>query len=124
MSTPFNEQGTQGANFKEAEDFALHGDVIVTKSDLPSEFSSYPIVKDSCIAYGESTGHMHKIFGEPGSFELREDPKTKIRHLKVVRPVMLKHQEHSPIELPPGEYRTGIQTEYDPFTRLTRAVID
>jgi hypothetical protein len=120
---PFNENGTQRPVFNDG-DIALHGDVIVIRGTNPEDFSSFPIVQDSCIAYGESTGHMHKIFGEPGDFELRENPKTKERHLKVVRPVMLKHQEHSPIELPPGEYRTGIQQEWDVFERLSRKVID
>ncbi len=121
---PFNEQGTQKAEFKKTNDYCLHGDVIVTKNTLPDEFDQWPVVKDHCIAYGEATGHAHKIFGNAEDFQLREDPKTKARHLRVVNTVMLKHQEHSPIEIPPGDYRTGIQTEWDPFEKLSRRVID
>lgn len=121
---PFNEHGTKKAIFKDKGDEALHGDVILTYGELPGDFDSMPIVKDSCLAYGEATGHAHKIFGEPEAFELRECPKTKTRHLRVVSPVALKHQEHSPILLPPGDYRIGIQKEYDPFEKLTRQVAD
>lgn len=121
---PFNEHGTQQAKFKKSGDEALHGDVILTKAEMPEDFESMPVVKDACLAYGEATGHMHKIFGDEGSFDLRECPKTKVRHLRVVSPVSLKHQEHSPIILPPGGYRIGIQKEYDPFEKLTRQVAD
>lgn len=119
---PFNEHGTQKASFKKPGEEALHGDVIITSEKTPKDFSSWPIVKDSCLAYGEMTGHMHKLVS--GDFELRECPKTKIRHLRVVTEAFLKHQEHSPIILPPGDYRIGIQREYSPFEKLTRQVAD
>lgn len=119
---PFNEHGTQKAEFKKTKDEALHGDVIISASELPKEFASFIEVKDACLAHGEATGHMHKIVS--GEFELREDPKTKIKHLRVVTEALLKHQEHSPIILPPGEYRIGIQREYDPFEKRVRQVAD
>lgn len=120
----FNENGTQFAKFNNIGDEALHGDVILTNHELPSDFESMPVVEDSCLAHGEATGHMHKIFGPEDSFSLREDVKTKVKYLKVVKPVSLKHQEHSPIVLPPGGYRIGIQREYDPFEKLSRQVAD
>lgn len=121
---PFNELGTQKAVFKKKGQEALHGDVILTFTDMPEDFALMPVVKDSCLAYGEATGHAHKIFGDEGAYELRECPKTKVRHLRVVSPVLLKHQEHSPILLPPGDFKIGIQKEYDPFEKLTRQVAD
>jgi hypothetical protein len=121
---PFNEKNKTKAVFKKINDEGLHGDVIITFTNLPNDFDSMPIVKDSCLAYGEATGHAHKIFGDPEDFELRECPKTKTRHLKVVRDVCLKHQEHNPVILPPGAYRIGIQREYDPFEKLIRRVAD
>lgn len=121
---PFNEHGTQEAKFKNIGDEALHGDVILTMTEAPSDFESMAKIADSCLAYGEATGHAHKIIGEPGHYDLRECPKTKTRHLRVVEPVMLKHQEHSPFILPPGDYKIGIQREYDPFEKLVRRVAD
>jgi hypothetical protein len=121
---PFNEHGGEKAKFGEIGDEGLHGDVIVTRSEFGEDFASMPEVLDACLAYGEMTGHRHQIFGEPGSFQLRECPKTKVRHLRVVSPVALKHQEHDKVILPPGDYRIGIQKEYDPFEKLTRRVAD
>lgn len=121
---PFNMENPVVVKSMSDGDIVLHGDVIVIKGALPNGFETMPIVKDSCIAYGESTGHMHMIVGRPEDFELRENPTTKERHLKVIRPVNLRHQEHRSIELPPGEYRTGIQQEWDVFERLSRRVID
>ena len=122
---PFNEHNPQAAPKISAGDYALHGDVIVfAESDAPAEFAQMPEVKDACLAYGEATGHAHKIIGEPGDFSLRECPQTKVRYLHVVREVMLKHQEHEPRGIPPGSYRIGIQREYDPFSKRVRQVID
>lgn len=119
---PFNEIGIQIVKFNCLGDEALHGDVIITSSELPIDFESMPIVENSCLALGEATGHMHKLVS--GDFELREDPKTKVKHLRLVTEAFLKHQEHSPLLLPPGNYRIGIQQEYDPFERLIRQVAD
>jgi len=122
---PFNESvPPQKVTYSKLGEEGLHGDVIITSTELPGDFGAMPVVEDACLAYGEATGHAHKIFGEPGDFELRECPKTKVRHLKVVNPVALKHQEHNPIILPPGDYKIGIQREYDPFTGRIRAVVD
>jgi hypothetical protein len=121
---PFNEHGNTTAVFKKMGDEGLHGDVILTKSKFGADFETMPIIADACLAYGEATGHAHRIFGNDGDFDLRECPKTKIRHLRVVAPVALKHQEHDKVILPPGDYRIGIQREYDPFEKLTRRVAD
>lgn len=125
MSKPFNEHNPQDAQAMKPGDHSLHGDVIIfSEPSLPKAFKKMPKVEDSCVAYGEATGHMHKVFGDPGDFDLRECPKTKVRYLHVVKPVAFKHQEHSPIIVPPGFYKTGIQVEYDPFEKLSRKVID
>lgn len=120
----FNEKVLGMAPFKKSGDEGLHGDVIVTMTDEVGGFNSMEFVKDHCLAYGEATGHAHKIFGDEGDFEVRECPKTKTRHLKVIRDVCLKHQEHDGIIIPPGFYKIGIQQEYDPFEKLSRRVID
>lgn len=124
MHKPFNEHGGQEIKEYIPGDYALHGDVILNFQSLPEDFDSMPEVKDQCLAYGEATGHMHKIIGEPHQFLLKECQKTKTRHLRVVEPVLLKHQEHEQIKLPPGDYRIDIQREYDPFEKLSKKVVD
>lgn len=122
---PFNEHNPQRAGPMSSGEHALHGDVIIFgENALPSNFDQMDKVKDACLAYGEATGHLHQIIGRPEAFDLRECQKTKVKYLRVVEPVMLRHQEHSPIEIDPGVYKIGIQREYDPFEKLTRQVAD
>lgn len=121
----FNEHNPQIVTTCPPGEYLLHGDVIVFgENALPMDFESMPRVKDNCVAYGEVTGHRHQLFGNETDFDLRECSKTKVRHLKVVSPIMLKHQEHSPIQVPPGNYRIGIQREYSPFEKRSRQVVD
>jgi hypothetical protein len=131
MDKPYNlERPIKDLEFK-IGDVALHGDVIVERvSSLPKGFSEMPKSIDDCLAYGEHTGHKHKLFRaqDPdlvtgAAFDLRISP-DGLRFLKVNEPVALRHQEHREIMLPPGENRISIQREYDPFTKLARRVMD
>lgn len=122
MYKPFKTEAPIKVDALEEGQDGLHGDVIIRRESVPNDFETWPIVKDDCLAYGEATGHAHKLFD--GEFELRENPKTKERHLRVVKECFVRHQEHNPVTLPPGEYRIGIQREYDPFTKIIRQVAD
>lgn len=63
------------------------------------------------LAYGEVTGHAHAIEG--GSAILfRGKAANDERFLRVLRPVSLRHEEHSPIALTPGLYRVRRQREW------------
>jgi hypothetical protein len=121
---PFNEHGTQIADMQPGE-YALHGDIIIERiSELPAEFHTAELEPLACLGYGEATQHIHSLQGEPGvDFTVKILP-TKERLLHIVRPTALKHQEHSPIILQPGYYKTGFQVEYDPYEKLKRSVID
>lgn len=109
---------------------ALHGDVIIEKIDeLPCDFESLELEPKGVLAYGEVTGHSHKLFRMTDSpiagaaFDLRVT-KDGVRLLKVVEPIEVRHQEHDPRVIPPGVYKIRIQREYDPFTKLARQVAD
>ena len=123
---PFNEHGTQTPPDMAPGEYALHGDVIIERiGNLPENFGELPVEELSALAYGEVTGHVHQLQGTPGvDFDVRINPTTKERFLSIVNPTLLKHQEHSPILLRPGQYRTGVQREYDPFEQLIRSVAD
>lgn len=122
---PFNEYNPLYGFCISPGEYALHGDVILyAEESLPISFEDMPVVDDACLAYGEATGHAHKIIGDEGDFFLRECPETKVRHLHVLKEVVLKHQEHEPRGIPPGKYKIGIQREYDPFSKRIRRVID
>ena len=122
---PFNEHGTKIVESIEIGEYILHGDVIIEKvMSLPVDFNTDNKEPKNALAYGEATGHIHQLQGEPGiDFDLRINIRGE-RHLRIIRPTMLKHQEHSPIKLPIGDYKIGIQREYDPFEKLTRSVVD
>lgn len=134
---PFNEQGAQAPEL-EVGDYGFHGDVIIERvSTVPENFNELPVEPKGSLAYGEVTGHCHKLIGDEGvDYQLRYEPEQgsnmvqgatasgNVLHLRVLRPTALKHQEHSPILLPPGDYRIGFQEEFDPFEEMMRRVID
>lgn len=64
------------------------------------------------LAHGEATGHAHRI-DDPDAV-LFEVPSRPARHLRLVRPSALLHEEHAPIELPAGLYKVRRQREYSP----------
>lgn len=74
------------------------------------------------VQSGEATNHHHRLHGD--GFQLFENPKTKEKHLRLVKPTSLKHEEHHEIKLPPGDYRIGIVREYDHFKEEARQVAD
>lgn len=123
---PFNEHGTQTVKDHKPGDYILHGDVILFMvTGTPEGFETMKPEPMNALAYGELSGHLHQVQGRCGiDFDLRVNEQTKERHLRVVNPVLLKHQEHSPIKLPPGDYKIGIQREYDPFEQIIREVAD
>ena len=123
---PFNEHGAKTAQMSNEGDYILHGDVIVTRvKQVPDSFEKMDTEPMNALAYGELTGHLHQLQGVQGQdFDLRIEPTTKERHLRIVKPTALKHQEHGPIILLPGDYKVGIQREYDPFEKISRQVVD
>lgn len=131
MSKPFNQENPVTDIKMTVGDYFLHGDVIVTRvKELPKEFSKMDKSQDNCLALGEATGHMHKLFkaidpdmSGKATFDLRID-KDGIKFLKVMAPTIVRHQEHREIAIPPGDYKIGIQVEYDPFKKLARQVVD
>jgi hypothetical protein len=65
------------------------------------------------LALGEATGHHHSIYD--GRVRLfRETGSGDGVYLMVGdgAPVVLEHQEHRPVEVPPGSYQVRIQRTY------------
>lgn len=89
------------------------GDVLVVPVD--AAVAGDPLSREEgriVLAHGEATGHAHAI-AEPTA-ALFAIPESADRHLRLVRPSMLLHEEHAPIELPAGTYRVRRQREYHP----------
>ena len=86
------------------------------------------------LAFGEATGHIHQVrmkdmlekaevtlhmprfrkagTGTPQGFEVREET------------VTLTHEEHDPINIPPGKYLVRIVREFDHIAGRSRYVAD
>src|SRR5437899_5066162 len=70
---------------------------------------------------GKATGHKHQIESRDAS-SLRT--KSGERYLRIRKhAVRLFHEEHSPVELPPGNYKIVRQREYE-SGEWTRQVAD
>lgn len=91
------------------------GDVLLVR--VEEDVSGRPhrrVARDAgriVLAYGEATGHAHAVAdAEAELIELE----TGERFLVTPRGVSLRHEEHDPVELPPGTYRVVRQREYAP----------
>jgi hypothetical protein len=62
------------------------------------------------IAQGEVTGHAHILHA--GAIRFLTDLEKRVTHLELPQGGTLRHDEHAPIELPPGGYEVRRQREY------------
>lgn len=94
--------------------------LLIPEVELPKGYNS--LVKDkNIIAYGEVTGHAHKLEG--GEFTIFENEK-KERYLKVVEPVNYRHDEHKAFKVDPGVYRIGVVRQWDYDSEESKKVVD
>ena len=65
------------------------------------------------LAVGEATNHRHRFVDDPHVTMFAHKTRASDRVLKVVGNVaFLRHDEHAPIQVPPGTYRIVRQTEW------------
>lgn len=85
-----------------------HGDVVLLKVEkVPSDAKKLNGRRE--LAYGEVTGHAHRIdFGE--LFET----KTGKLYCKIGKTANLSHEEHKTITIEPGCYKVVIKRQYTP----------
>jgi len=103
------------------------GDVIIMESDSIKTGSKIPRENGKIVlAHGEVTGHSHAIASRSATlFESKEQQDAALalgtRLLKVLKPVVLRHEEHAPISIPKGTWLIRIQREYSPenFTNVS-----
>lgn len=99
------------------------GDVLLTQVDeIPSCILIERTERGVVLAEGEVTGHAHRIASRHASLYRTE---TDAKYMRVMgpAPVALEHEEHSTVELPPGNYKITIHAEYQPG-ELPRQVAD
>lgn len=69
------------------------------------------------LAHGEHTGHFHEAHGD--GVALFDDGVLEAPHGAEVT-----HQEHAPVQIPPGTYDRSIVQEYSHFEEESRNVAD
>jgi hypothetical protein len=95
-----------------------HGDVLV--ADVPAVPPGAQRRPDLVLAYGEMTGHSHRVVPADAA-ELYDHEGLLYLRVTAARATLL-HEEHGPIELREGSYRVWRQREYTP--REIRVVVD
>lgn len=87
---------------------------------------SYPVTGKAVLAYGEVTGHHHRIEADSAHRFLAytgEDG-TTVSELEVLEAVELLHEEHDTIVIEPGNYKVAIQVEEQVQWHYPRPVLD
>lgn len=104
-----------GKSKKVVEKVYRQGDVLIRKvASIPKGVKPIELDKGRIVlAYGEVTGHAHAIVDPNAAFVINSE--TQQRYLECKAPVELKHEEHSKIELPAGNYEIVQQKEYTPM---------
>lgn len=94
------------------------GDVLIVQVDaIPTDAAPCAVNGDVILAYGEMTGHCHRLapetvkpFAKGGVWSADAE-----RFITVaLEGAQLKHEEHATVAIPPGNYRVVQQMEYHP----------
>ena len=91
------------------------GDVLIRSTNITEKGDA--IERDNgrvVLAYGEVTGHAHAIAAPNAKLFALAGEMTRYLLQVTKTPVELKHEEHSTIVLPPGNYEVVRQREYTP----------
>ena len=100
------------------------GDVLLVEVDgIPDEARAEARSGRIVLAEGEATGHAHAVHDHDARTFTYEGE----RFLLTRSTAQLVHEEHAPIEVPPGSWRVIIQREYVPSLSSTaqwRRVMD
>jgi len=104
---------------------ARQGDLLFCEiSDIPK---SLPLKKDPILAYGEVTGHAHRVVAPNfDNVDMFVDTNGDILMYSATEDIVIDHEEHGKITLPAKKiYRMTRQREYDAAVEdLQRRVAD
>lgn len=91
-----------------------HGDVFLHQvAELPSSATPEHVDGDVILAFGEVTGHAHRI-REAARVSVWSVGAQRYLVIEGEEPVALTHEEHATIMVPPGIYESRIQRVYSP----------
>lgn len=98
------------------------GDVILKRLDAAHDLSAAEEKPSLTLAYGETTGHAHRIID--GQAKLYALISGAIVLRVISEYARLFHEEHADIILPMGDYTVNQQREWDWQSEITRNVAD
>ena len=107
----------------EGMDYYRQGDVLIQRENDLQIGSATEVMADAhgrlVLAEGEVTGHSHAILERPGIalYNLAGGDKALVidpARIYGEGGVVVAHEEHAAIMLPPGRYRVTRQREYTP----------
>ncbi len=99
-----------------------HGDLSFHPiNELPKGLKEIKHKGEYVLAYGEHTGHKHKIVAE--KMQIFQDGNGRY-YLKVNNSATITHEEHKTITLRPGIYRQEQELERDAFLNEIKKVVD
>jgi hypothetical protein len=87
------------------------GDVLIFEAGPSAITLFHEEVPDRILAYGEATGHAHRVVGAGAHLYARGEGDMV---LTVETRAHVVHEEHGAIELPAGVYLARRQREYTP----------
>jgi hypothetical protein len=101
---------------------ARHGDILIRGIDkLPVGLKK---IDNPILAYGEATGHHHKLVKErEQQFDIFEDSLGN-KYLQINEPTDLVHEEHKKITIEKGFYFIDHEQEYNYFELQSNRVQD
>ena len=97
-----------------------HGDVIIVEAEDTKDTTNLTERKEKVLAYGEVTGHAHRIKQENGDVAIFEEKNGQLFFQVKSDKATITHEEHKPLELDKGNYHVYIQKEYDEFEEERR----
>lgn len=102
-----------------------HGDLGFTELEkIPEGLTKIEHDGSFILAYGEHTGHAHRLaVAKKSDVEIYKDNEGRYV-LNVKKPATLSHEEHKTITFQPGIYFQRNEREYDPFLNEIRTVQD
>ena len=110
---------------KRMDKWIRHGDVIITRITAEVyENLHLPHKNDTVIAYGEATGHHHKLLAKAGQAQVLVNKAQEAQAFSVNSDTKLVHEEHKTVTIPKGYYKVEFEKEYEPLTQLEQRVYD
>jgi hypothetical protein len=90
------------------------GDVLLVPVTLDGDEGTVVTRGTVVLAEGEATGHAHVVRSRRAT--LRQLGRERILVITGKTPVLVEHEEHTPLRLSPGAWRVVRQREYRPDT--------